>query len=588
MKKYLKRIVILFALLLSIVANAYDFEVNSIYYNSNGSNATVTHQGPPHTSNSYSGNVVIPEEVLFDSVLYTVSAIDEVAFWFCNNLKSVDIPNTVTTIGSAAFWGCTNLSCIKIPKSVISIPATIGVSSSSLENPFAVESIKSIQVENGNPKYDSRNNCNAIIETETNTLISGCQNSVIPNSVTIIGGSSFCYSHFLKNIEIPNSVTTIGIDAFRECYGLTHLVIPNSVITIWDRAFYDCKNLKSVEIPTSVTKFDGYLTSLPFYMCNNISTIMISGEGEWVAGRIPISMSTSYTQLYIDSHITSVKNMDARPAEVYCYASNPPDAEGAFYYYTGTLHVPQASLAAYFTAPYWSNFSNIVGDAVEPSDVILNHESIEINSGEELTLTAQILPENAFPNDITWTSTNPNVVDVHDGILSAISPGECDIIARCLYKKAICHVIVNDTTVTITLDQHENMLLPNHMLTLIPSATPFLPEIVVTSSDPSIAAARVVNDRVQVVGIKEGTTTITVGSIDGNAIPATCLVTVYTECGDVNMDGFVTINDVTQIIDYLLSGDDTNIKLENADVNGNGNVSIGDVTALIDKLLSGN
>ena len=96
------------------------------------------------------------------------------------------------------------------------------------------------------------------------------------------------------------------------------------------------------------------------------------------------------------------------------------------------------------------------------------------------------------------------------------------------------------------------------------------------------------NGKVQVVGIKEGTTTITVGSADGTAIPATCLVTVYTEIGDLNSDGFINIGDASQIIDYLLSGDGSDIKLDNADVNRDGKVNIGDVAELIDILLSSN
>ena len=95
------------------------------------------------------------------------------------------------------------------------------------------------------------------------------------------------------------------------------------------------------------------------------------------------------------------------------------------------------------------------------------------------------------------------------------------------------------------------------------------------------------NGKVQVVGIKEGITTITVGSADGTADPATCLVTVYTELGDLNVDGFVTISDVTALIDYLLGGEVSPFNSGNADVNDDQAITIKDVTALIDLLLSG-
>ena len=108
----------------------------------------------------------------------------------------------------------------------------------------------------------------------------------------------------------------------------------------------------------------------------------------------------------------------------------------------------------------------------------------------------------------------------------------------------------------------------------------------VTSSVPTVAAARLVNNTVQVVGIREGEATIYVGSVDGTAVGDTCHVTVYTEIGDVNGDGYVNITDVTKLISYLLSGDESSIILANADTNCNGDVNVSDVTALIYYVLS--
>ena len=132
------------------------------------------------------------------------------------------------------------------------------------------------------------------------------------------------------------------------------------------------------------------------------------------------------------------------------------------------------------------------------------------------------------------------------------------------------------------------MLLPNHMLTLIPTASTVPGSYMVSSSDPTVAAARVMNGKVQVVGIKEGTTTITDVSADGLAIPATCLVTVYTELGDVNCDGFINVSDVTSLINYILCGDDSQISTKNSNVNDDVYINVSDVTALISIILSGN
>jgi hypothetical protein len=106
-------------------------------------------------------------------------------------------------------------------------------------------SLTSIIVESGNQRYDSRNDCNAIIETSSNTLVAGCKNTIIPNSVTSIGNFAFYDCSSLTSITIPSNVTSIGVDAFA-CSGLTSVTIPNSVTSIGGRAFGNCDELTDV------------------------------------------------------------------------------------------------------------------------------------------------------------------------------------------------------------------------------------------------------------------------------------------------------------------------------------------------------
>ena len=171
----------------------------------------------------------------------------------------------VAEIGFEAFRGCT-LTSITIPGNV----KTIDVYAF-----YDCVCLSSIKVEEGNKVYDSRNECNAIIETETNTLITGCKNTFIPNSVTTIGSSAFELCIGLTDIIIPNSVKSIESDAFNGCSSLTSIAITNSVKSIGVAAFADCSSLTSIIIPSSVTRIDDYT----FRGCTSLRTVIIEGRG---------------------------------------------------------------------------------------------------------------------------------------------------------------------------------------------------------------------------------------------------------------------------------------------------------------------
>lgn len=186
----------------------------------------------------YSGDITIPESIFCNNKTYRVTSIgnkafykcdaltsviipnsvirlDNRAFAYCSALTSITIPNSVTTIVGNAFYECTGLSEITIPSSVTSIG----------ENAFGYcTGLESIIVEDGNTVYDSRDNCNAIIETETNTLIVGFKNTVIPVSVTSIARVAFSGCSGLSEITIPNSVTSISDFAFHNCESLTSVI----------------------------------------------------------------------------------------------------------------------------------------------------------------------------------------------------------------------------------------------------------------------------------------------------------------------------------------------------------------------------
>ena len=210
--------------------------------------------------NGYRGNIIIPETIVFNEVTYRVTSVGKQAFGNCFSLTSVVIPNSVTSIGRDAFGGCDSLKSIVISNGVTSIGEAAFMECDSLnsivipnsvisieDNAFSgCSSLTSVVVAEGNTVYDSREQCNAIIHTATNTLISGCQNTIIPDSVKGIGDSAFYSCDSLTSIVIPDSVTSIEEEAFLSCVALKSIVIGNGVTSIGTAAFMGCDSLKSI------------------------------------------------------------------------------------------------------------------------------------------------------------------------------------------------------------------------------------------------------------------------------------------------------------------------------------------------------
>ena len=182
--------------------------------------------------------------------------------------------------------------------------------------------LESIIVEEGNTIYDSRENCNAIIETATNTLIAGCKNTVIPNSVTSIGDYAFYECTGLTSVTIGNSVTSIGMGAFNGCTGLTSVTIGNSVTNIGDWAFYGCYGLTEITIPNSVTSIGKWA----FSGCTGLTSV--------------ISMIEEPFEIYKNTFYNWVEDHDE--------------------FTTATLYVPTGTKAKYESTPAWNKFANIV------------------------------------------------------------------------------------------------------------------------------------------------------------------------------------------------------------------------------------
>ncbi len=224
-----------------------------------------------------------------------VNIIEANAFSGCTSLTDItDILTNVNSVGNYAFSGCTGLTNLEIPSNIVELG----------NNPFyGCKNIESINVDSGNTVFDSRDNCNAIIRKSNKSLATGCKNSVIKNTVEIIGGHSFRGITNLTSIVIPSSVTTIAGYAFNGCTGFTSIEIPNSVTSIETYAYSGCTALTSIEIPSSVTTIGTYA----FYNCNKVTSVYIRGASLNSIGKNAFSTLKSGSTIYVgDSTISSL------------------------------------------------------------------------------------------------------------------------------------------------------------------------------------------------------------------------------------------------------------------------------------------
>lgn len=255
------------------IANAYDFEVDGIYYNKSGTNATVT-----SGTNKYTGSVVIPSSVSYNGTTYVVTAIGNNAFSNCSQLTAVTIPDAVTSIGNEAFYFCFGLTSITIGKSVTSIGDYAFFACYSLPEVTIPEAVTSI----GNEAFAG---CAGLAEVTIPKAVTsigilafnGCWrlNTVYFNAVNC-GNAEYCFGGFggyeycpIERIVFGNDVTTIPGSFASGLIGLTSITIGKSVSSIGDYAFSNCSGLIEVTIPDAMT----FIGKRAFSNCMGLKTI---------------------------------------------------------------------------------------------------------------------------------------------------------------------------------------------------------------------------------------------------------------------------------------------------------------------------
>lgn len=429
-----RKIFVLAVALLGVVgAQAYDFVSDGLCYN-------ITSRVPPYTVEvtqkeqwgaNYAGLTAanIPATVVYEGNTYSVTRIGWGAFLACSDLKSVtvaasvthigesafwncdallsivvengnsvydsrngcnaivetatntliagcqqtDVPSDITAIGWGAFWGCRGLESITIPAGVMHIG----------EGAFwACSGLKSIAVERGNSVYDSRNGCNAIVETATNTIVVGCENTTIAANITAIGERSFYGCSGLSSITIPNSVVSIGDGAFSGCSGLSALTIPASVTHIGELAFGGCSGLKTVTVPASVVRMGASTfadcaslmsVGLPegiaaiddgfFWGCSRLGAVTLPSTITRI-GLLAFYGCSDLQSITIPANVVRLDDWAFEDCDglenITIYATTPPAVgTGVFGNYNATLRVPCEAREKYASHEIFGQFSAI-------------------------------------------------------------------------------------------------------------------------------------------------------------------------------------------------------------------------------------
>ena len=469
-------------------------------------------------------------------------------------LTSVNIGNSVTSIGKGSFEGCSNLtSVVWNAKNCSDFSFSTFYGSTNIKT-FEVGSeveriparlcdgltgLTSIKVESGNSVYDSRENCNAIIETATNTLISGCKNTIIPNSVTSIGDEAFYSCSGLTSVTIGNSVTSIGDRAFYECRGLTSVTIGNSVTEIGRRAFDETawynnqpdglvyaglvayKYKGTMPSGTSIVLKEGTkgIAGNAFFRCSGLTSVTIPNSvtsiGEWA-----FYDCEGLTSVTIGNSVTSIGDKAFWGTAWY---NNQPDglvyAGPVAYKYKGTM--------------------------ASGTSIVLKEGTKGI--ADEAFRGCSGLTSVTIPNSVT--SIGISAFSQCSGLKSVTIPNSVTSIGDKAFR--YCYGLTR-------IDAYPN---PEKVSTGEGAFYEVPKDGTLHVLPKYLSAYRTASQWCEFTNIKDD----------------------LTEIGDINLDGNMDVSDVTTLVNMIANGETANLEL--ADINADGKVNVSDVTALINILL---
>lgn len=577
--------------------------VNGIHFAINGfGTATVTNtQYLGEGYGYYKNTVQIPSTITVEGETYTVTGIQEKAFYSCPELKNVQIPSTVSTIGAQAFGESPLLSKIivdptnqnfyadnngilfnKTQTELIFCPKTF---SGAYTVPEDVQKIHAFAF----------NNCKQITSVVLPNSLKriedgafwGCSNMTsanIPSGLTYLGSDAFRNASSLSSsIVLPSTLSEIGSSAFKRCTSLSNVTIENGVEIIGGSAFVDCSNLKSIDIPNSVyslgtSAFESAgLTSINipesiteilasvFYGCK-LTKITLPAGLKSIAAEAFADNGTNIEKVEIPESVisignnafngTNVKNfyINNIPSKIDLNANSPFKATGT------SIHVFTLMKNIFENATNWSNYKGHFVDDIEITHVesiTLDNESMTVLTTKTGKLNATINPEDARVKDVTYTSSNNDIIAIVDAkagtFIAGAEEGEAtitctandgtDVFAKCEITVKKSFVPATSLTLNKTNASMEVGGSLSLTATINPTNATFKNAVWISDNEDVVTVSKTGNLTAVVTAVGSGSATITAISQDG-AARAKCKISVtygtytltdgedYTETGD--------------------------------------------------------
>lgn len=498
---------------LAIPSYSYDFIVDGIaYVITSDSTAAVTNSSRgvyDSTNDSYdfcdnyawATNISIPMWVNHEGVEYTITEIGPNAFKGCVGINEISLPNSIKTIGTDAF-----------PRAItINIP-------------------------------------NSVIDCGNNTISAGelywdCISEDYSQSVSLGYVGHFNIGHNV--ISIPY-LFKLGIEHGSD---LTTLFIPQNVKQIANRAFYGTSLLRLI-----VEDGTGLVVGNELAFGKNLNTTFCI-KGEARDFKLTNNYANVKNYLLAGRNVTS---MDLRwrysNSTYYCYASTPPVLLNPLQSnYQHTMYIPKESAEAYFTDENWTSSFSLINELDVPEKVEISPKNKTLDIGETFTFSLSSLVEPYYFNDAVRTtswSTNPQIVKKDGFTVTAMAPGEADIITLCVDRFDTCHVVVREPE-SLILDKNSIGVCSSLTETIKVTTTPTAAKecLYVQSCNTNIASVKIGNDHksIEISGISPGQTDAYVKC--GNKVELIHIIVMDTPPNYITLTQTeVTINQYNQII----------------------------------------